>query len=238
MRDARDMGRITEAMLRRGYSEERIRKFLGGNLLRVFRQVTEGAPGATAAAAPLLFREDWAVSPAATPVTQEHVANPDLVLTRHGPAQAQIKKSHHDQPADDPYYVWSGDTEGNWALSLRPRTAMDLSGDARIRWRARQSGFRALRLVLSLGDGRWVVSEEADGPSDQWRVRDFDLRQMRWRALDIAKVVEGRPVDAPDLSRVVEIGFTDLMRGGGTPASSRLDWIEVYGRAAAAAPAR
>jgi membrane dipeptidase len=28
-------------MLRRGYSEERIRKFLGGNLLRVFRQVTE-----------------------------------------------------------------------------------------------------------------------------------------------------------------------------------------------------
>jgi len=28
-------------MLRRGYSEERIRKFLGGNLLRVFRQITE-----------------------------------------------------------------------------------------------------------------------------------------------------------------------------------------------------
>ena len=31
----------TDAMLRRGYSEERIRKFLGGNLLRVFRQITE-----------------------------------------------------------------------------------------------------------------------------------------------------------------------------------------------------
>jgi membrane dipeptidase len=39
MRDARDIGMITEAMLRRGYSEERIRKFLGKNLLRVFRQV-------------------------------------------------------------------------------------------------------------------------------------------------------------------------------------------------------
>ena len=39
MRDARDIGMITEAMLRRGYSEERIRKFLGGNLLRVFRRV-------------------------------------------------------------------------------------------------------------------------------------------------------------------------------------------------------
>jgi membrane dipeptidase len=40
MRDVRDLPMITEAMLRRGYSEERIRKFLGGNLLRVFRQVT------------------------------------------------------------------------------------------------------------------------------------------------------------------------------------------------------
>jgi len=41
MRDVRDLPMITNAMLRRGYSEERIRKFLGGNLLRVFRQITE-----------------------------------------------------------------------------------------------------------------------------------------------------------------------------------------------------
>lgn len=41
MRDIRDLAMITDAMLRRGYSEERIRKFLGGNLLRVFRQITE-----------------------------------------------------------------------------------------------------------------------------------------------------------------------------------------------------
>ena len=41
IRDIRDLAMITDAMLRRGYSEERIRKFLGGNLLRVFRQVTE-----------------------------------------------------------------------------------------------------------------------------------------------------------------------------------------------------
>jgi len=40
MRDIRDLSMITEAMLRRGYTEERIRKFLGGNLLRVFGQVT------------------------------------------------------------------------------------------------------------------------------------------------------------------------------------------------------
>lgn len=40
MRDVRDIAMVTDAMLRRGYSKQRIEKFLGGNLLRVFRQVT------------------------------------------------------------------------------------------------------------------------------------------------------------------------------------------------------
>ncbi len=41
LRDVRDLPMITDAMLRRGYSEERISKFLGGNLLRVFRKITK-----------------------------------------------------------------------------------------------------------------------------------------------------------------------------------------------------
>ena len=41
LRDVRDLPLITDAMLRRGYSEERIRKFLGGNLLRVFRRIAD-----------------------------------------------------------------------------------------------------------------------------------------------------------------------------------------------------
>src|SRR6187200_525513 len=67
----------------------------------------------------LFFREDWKETTAATPVTQEHVANADLILTRHGPGEANIKKSHHDQPADDPFYIWSGEAGANWAVSLR-----------------------------------------------------------------------------------------------------------------------
>ena len=39
--DISDLALITDAMLRRGYSEQRIRKFLGLNLLRVFRTVTQ-----------------------------------------------------------------------------------------------------------------------------------------------------------------------------------------------------
>ena len=47
---------------------------------------------------------------------------------------------------------------------------MDLSGTATVRWRSRQSGFRALRAILPLADGRWLVSEEAVPDSSQWRV--------------------------------------------------------------------
>jgi hypothetical protein len=39
MRDVRDLPMITDAMLRRGYNEQRINKFWGGNLLHFFRQV-------------------------------------------------------------------------------------------------------------------------------------------------------------------------------------------------------
>jgi membrane dipeptidase len=40
MRDISDLPMLTEAMLERGWSEQRIRKFLGENLLRVFRTIT------------------------------------------------------------------------------------------------------------------------------------------------------------------------------------------------------
>jgi membrane dipeptidase len=41
MRDVSDLPKLTDAMVQRGWSGNRIRKFLGGNLLRVVRQVTE-----------------------------------------------------------------------------------------------------------------------------------------------------------------------------------------------------
>ena len=179
----------------------------------------------------LFFREDFKETPPETPITQAHIANPDLILSLHGPGKSGIKKSHHDQPADDPYYVWSGTAAGNWAVSLRHKAALvDLRGQAKIRWRSKQSGFRQARIILKLADGTWLVSDQSDPASNDWREREFNLADIRWRRLDIEKVVEGAWVDKPDLSRVEEVGWTDLMTGGGTPACTRIDWIEVWGR--------
>jgi len=178
----------------------------------------------------LFFREDWKEIPAATPITQEHVAAADLILSLYGPGKANIRKSHHDTPADDPYYVWSGECEGNWAVSLRHKsTIVDLTGLAKIRWRTKQAGFRQLHIILKLAGGAWLVGDQVDGPSVDWRVREVNIGDIRWRRLDIETILESGWVEKPDLSRVDEVGFTDLMRGGGTPACSRVDWIEVYG---------
>jgi hypothetical protein len=179
----------------------------------------------------LFFREDWKELPFALPVTQEHIANPDVRFTLHGPGKEGVKKSHHDQPADDPYYIWMGSCPANCAITLRHNANYaDLTGQAKIRWRSKQTGFRQLRIVLKLADGTWLVSDASDGPSLDWREREFNIADIRWRRLDIKTIVEGAWVEKVELSRVDEIGWTDLMPGGGTPASSRVDWIEVYGR--------
>ena len=182
---------------------------------------------------PLLFREDFRETEAATPITQEHVANANVALGLYGPGREGMRKSHHDQPADDPFYIWDGSCAGNCVATLRHRASYaDLTGLAKIRWRTKQSGFRRLHLVLKLAGGAWIVSDPVESASADWRESEVAIQDLHWRQLDIQTVTEGRPVERPDLSRVDEIGWSTLMTGGNTPASSRVDWVEVYGKAA------
>lgn len=177
----------------------------------------------------LLFREDWRETQPAIPVTQEHVAHPELVLALHGPGQSVIKKSFHKWIADDPYYIWSGLTTARWAVSLSKREGLADLTNGRVRWRAKQAGFQQLRIIIETADGQWFVSEASDGPASDWHVTEFVLADVQWRVLDIQTVVE-KSWGMPNLSRVKSVGFTDLSIGGGSDSSSRLDWIEVYGK--------
>lgn len=181
----------------------------------------------------LFFREDWKETEAALPVTQEHVAHADLILNLYGPASNSIKKSHHPQIPHDPWYIWSGECKGNWAVGLSFRNkAVNLGNGGKVRIRSRQSGFRELRIILKLASGEWLVSDQSAGYTKEWTEKEFRVADIHWRKLNVKTVIEGDWVDHPDLSKVEEVGFTDLMTGGGTPASSRLDWIEVYGQPA------
>ena len=179
----------------------------------------------------LFFREDWKETPPEIPLSQKHVDNTDLLVQLYGPGKDSLKKSNHDRPVDDPFYVWSGLCLGNWMVSLKHKQHnVDLTGFAKIRWRSKQAGLRELRIALKLADGTWLVSDLSDGPSRDWRITEFNLQEAQWYRLDIDRIRETGRVANPDLSNVEEIGFTDLMPGGRSASCSRLDWMEVDGR--------
>ena len=107
----------------------------------------------------LFFREDWKETEAALPVTQEHVANPDLQLSLHGFSTAEIKKSNHPHIPDDPYYIWSGQFRGNWAVSLMHNTKkVVLTVSADMKLPAKQSALRPLSVILKSSYGQWLLS--------------------------------------------------------------------------------
>lgn len=190
----------------------------------IFAQETNYRPG-------LFFREDWKETPAEIPLSQKHVANADLLLQLYGAGKDSLKKSNHERPVDDPFYVWSGLCLDNWMVSLKHKTQnVDLTGFAKIRWRAKQAGLRQLRITLKLANGTWLVSDQYDADSKDWREKEFNVQEINWYKLNSENVVEIGAMPNPDLSNVEEIGFTDLMPGGKSASCSRLDWIEVYGK--------
>ncbi len=179
----------------------------------------------------LFFREDWKVIPAEVPLSQKHVNNPELLLQLYGAGKDSLKKSNHERPVDDPFYVWSGLCLENWLIALKHRQYdVDLSGYAKIRWRTKQAGLRQLHIALKLANGNWIVSDLCSGASKDWQITEFNLQDARWFKLDIERIREMGPAVNADLSHVVEIGFTDLMPGGRSASCSRLDWIEVDGK--------
>src|SRR5262249_44607584 len=98
----------------------------------------------------------------------------------------------------------------------------------------KEAGFHLLRPVLKLADGTMLVGDYTEGYAVDWRESEFAVGGVRWRAMDAEKGVEatdGKVRENVDLTKVDEIGFTDLTFGSGHGAggSTRVDWIEVYG---------
>lgn len=202
-----------------------------------------GFTGAPASPATLLFREAWTRAPMAQPMTQENLGNQHLRLHIYGKAD-EIRKTFH--PDED--YTYTGETTTNWALTVSdPKVHWDLSGDGRVRFRTRNSGYRFLHVVIRTADEAYFVSEQGAGESTAWIDTDFILSNLTWRNL----LMTDRPTNAsnrrspdparvpivptsratPDLTRVVEVGFSDLMAGGWIPSTSRVQAFELWGKA-------
>jgi hypothetical protein len=207
--------------------------------------------GPAPARPPLFFREEWKqpaytgqLNDPARRLTPEAVTNPGLELKIYGACKdSMLGVEVYGTPKDTvfPMNLWTGMCASPVAVTLRDKTNYaDLTGTARIRWITRAANLHGVRPVLRLADGTFLVGTNVDvvgalatGQAEPDMMEsEFSIAANRWFALDPDKVAVMKPVDNPDLSKVDEIGFADLMPGGGHGSAG---WInvgpfEVYGK--------
>ena len=191
---------------------------------------------------PLFLSEGWKAlttppdDHGAWPASQGGVASPNLQLTLHGTSGKEIqlvsvRGSGRSLSAES---VDRHDHVAERRLASRPH---ELRGPhrplAKIRWTVRTSGFHQVRPIVKLADGTWLVGDQATGPSLDFNQTDVSIADLRWIKLDIARVVAvGNWIEHPDLTKVDEVGFADLMPGSGHGPGGYVNVgrIEVYGR--------
>jgi hypothetical protein len=188
----------------------------------------------TGARAPLFFREAWRTVKGEHGATQDQVSSANLELKLYGPSANDVQALGNADDPSNPPHVWTGLCMSPVAVALRDKeNYVDLTGLARIRWETKVSGFHKVRPVVKLADGTWLVGDQADGSTLDWHDNEFSIAEVRWLKLKIDKVVTtGNFVKDPDLSKVDEVGFADLLpsSGHGPGGWSDLAWFEVYGK--------
>lgn len=200
----------------------------------------QSAPTRAAAARPtrppLFLREEWQQIPGGGehPVTPASITSPNVEMRLYGASGAEIQLTGSAGDESNPVHVWSGLCTTPCGLTLRDKTRLvDLTGLARIKWNTKTSGFHQVRPLLRLADGTLLVGDHVDGSTRDWLVTEFSVADVRWLTLDPERLVTtGNLVAAPDLNRVDEVGFVDLLpsSGHGPGGWSDVAHVEIYGQ--------
>jgi hypothetical protein len=195
---------------------------------------------------PLFFKETWRIVGPAHAIAPNEVVvtNPNLELKLYGPsatASDPDKRIWISGPPGPPN-IWTGMCTTPFAATLRDKNNyVDLTGLAKVRWSTRASGFHAVHPLIKLADGTFLIGDHADASTTTFLESEFAFAGLRWMKLDIDRVVTiGRygPVgeasnwaDPPDLGKVDEVGFVDLIPGSGHGSGGYVNVasFEVYG---------
>lgn len=229
-----------------------MRTFLRGLAVITFFALSNGQVSAAAAeggAAPrgpaprpgLFFEETWQQieKGGENPVSQAHVANPALELKLYGPKHEELAIT--GAPVGDPGYdanpvhTWSGLCGAGCTFAFRHNDSYaDLTGAARIMVQSKTSGFHKIHPFIKLADGSTYVGDIELGQTYDFLFEEFPIREVRWIEFNTdLGVTRGNLLDEIDLSKVDEIGFTDLQPGAdhGPGGWSDVAVVRVYANA-------
>jgi hypothetical protein len=183
---------------------------------------------------PLLLSEAWKMPPYTGEQTDENtrfspavVTNPNLEVKLYGQNASVVRAAVHEERVD----LWNGLASSPVAVTLRDRrNFLDLTDPARLRWVVRTNAIHTLNPVVRLADGRLIVSDRTITTAGEFLSVEIAFTNMRWYALDPAKVVVGTEVRGPDLSKVDEVGLAMLVPGGGhgIAGSANLSNVEIF----------
>ena len=195
---------------------------------------------------PLFIAEGWtrpANARGQVPVAASNVSHQNLELKVYGADAKNLTISGEEGNATGPLNLWTGLCTAPVAATLRDKNNyVDLTGLAKVRWVTRASGFHAVRPVVKLADGTMLVGDHVDASTTTFLESEFAFTGLRWIKLDPERVVTtgvygpvgeaSSWVENPDLSKVDEVGFADLMPGTGHGSGG---WVnvgrsEVYGK--------
>ena len=195
--------------------------------------------------APVYLTVDWqrpADQTKPVPVVQANIADSKVQMHKYGAAAAHLITSGAPDSKIQPFSVWSGECDGPFAITFgREGSYVDLSGRSQMSWVIKTSGFHVVRPVVKLANGMLLVGDYADASLPIMVEKQFSFANMHWLELDPEKIVTlgsnggGGPgetwIQNPDLTKVSEVGFVDLMPGSGHGPSGwiHLGTIRVWG---------
>jgi hypothetical protein len=197
-------------------------------------------PGTPPPARPgLFFEEVWKQVPKGgeNPLSQAHVANANLELKTYGPKHEQFQVTGFDGNDSNPTHTWSGLVGAGSTFALRHKNSYaDFSKGARIMVQSKTSGFHKIHPFIKLADGKTYIGNIELGQTADFLFEEFRLEQVKWHAFNAETgVTRGNLLDTLDVSKVDEIGFTDLEPGAdhGAGGWSDVAVIRVYANAVA-----
>ena len=215
---------------------------LGGSAASVMAAAPDGAPPRAPVPRPgLFFEETWQQVPAGgeQPISQAHVANPALELKLYGPKHTDLQVTGIPVGAPgydaNPIHTWSGLCGAGCTFAFRHRDSYaDLTGAARIMVQSKTSGFHKIHPFIRLADGKTYVGDFNFGQTLDFLFTEFRIQDVRWIEFNTELgVTRGNLLPGIDLSKVDEIGFTDLQPGAdhGPGGWSDVAVVRVYANA-------
>jgi len=147
-------------------------------------------------------------------VSTQVITDPNLNLHTYGDGQNILVAIG---TAETDPHLFNGFCGKPCGLTIQDRNKyFDLAGRAKIKWTITVSGFHRARPLIKLADGTLLIGDQADGSVADWQHSEVSFSEVRWLRLDPARgVTLGTWVQNPNLSKVDEVGFFDVIPGSG-----------------------